>query len=137
MRLQYPLITYLQTPAARSDAWSHAGSDSADSTRLYSGNWPISDPICTIFGSEMSTREQEHKMSADSRSQPRERLERSWATDEGWRGIERRYSADEVVGLRGSVEVEHSLARRGAEKLWRLVNGEGYVPALGAITGSQ
>jgi isocitrate lyase len=85
----------------------------------------------------MSTREQEPKMSADTRSQARERLERSWATDERWRGIERRYSADEVVGLRGSVEIEHSLARRGADKLWRLVNGEGYVPALGAITGSQ
>jgi isocitrate lyase len=85
----------------------------------------------------MSTREQEPKMSADTRSQARERLERSWATDQRWLGIERRYSADEVVGLRGSVEVEHSLARRGAEKLWRLVNGEGYVPALGAITGSQ
>ena len=53
-------------------------------------------------------------MSADTRSQARERLERSWATDERWRGIERRYSAEEVVGLRGSVEVEHSLARRGA-----------------------
>jgi isocitrate lyase len=85
----------------------------------------------------MSTREQEPKMSADTRSQARERLERSWATDERWRGIERRYSADEVVGLRGSVEIEHSLARRGADKLWRIVNGEGYVPALGAITGSQ
>jgi len=73
----------------------------------------------------------------DTRSQACERLERSWITDVRWRGIERRYSAEEVVGLRGSVEIEHSLARRGAEQLWQLVNGDGYVPALGAITGSQ
>ena len=70
-------------------------------------------------------------------TQARERLERSWRSDERWRGIERRYCAEEVVGLRGSVEVEHSLARRGAEKLWRLVNEERFVPALGAITGNQ
>src|SRR3984893_4330593 len=102
-----------------------------------SGIFLTSDPICTIFGCEMSTREQEPTMSADPRTQACERLERSWNTDERWRGIERRYSAEEVVGLRGSVEVEHSVARRGAAKLWQLVNGEGYVPALGAITGSQ
>jgi isocitrate/methylisocitrate lyase len=73
----------------------------------------------------------------DTRNHARERLEQAWATDERWRGIERRYSADEVVALRGSVEIEYSLARHGAEKLWRLVNGGGYVPALGAITGNQ
>ena len=71
------------------------------------------------------------------RTQARERLERSWSSDERWRGIERRYTADEVVRLRGSVDVEHSLARRGAEQLWRLLNEEHYVPALGAITGNQ
>jgi isocitrate/methylisocitrate lyase len=71
------------------------------------------------------------------RTQACERLERSWDSDARWRGIERRYTAGEVVGLRGSVDVEHSLARRGAEQLWRLLNEEHYVPALGAITGNQ
>jgi isocitrate lyase len=73
----------------------------------------------------------------DTRTQAREQLERSWSTDQRWRGIERRYTADEVVGLRGSVDVEYSLARRGGEKLWQLINGDGHVPALGAITGNQ
>ncbi|HEY3921005.1 MAG TPA: isocitrate lyase [Gaiellaceae bacterium] len=66
-----------------------------------------------------------------------ERLVRSWTADERWRGIERNYSAGEVVRLRGSVEIEHSLARAGAEKLWRLLHAESYVGALGAITGNQ
>jgi isocitrate lyase len=73
----------------------------------------------------------------DTRTQARERLERTWGSDNRWRGIERRYTADEVVGLRGSVAVEHTLARRGAEKLWRLLNEETHISALGAITGSQ
>ena len=47
----------------------------------------------------------------DTRTQASERLEHSWSTNRRWHGIERRYSADEVVGLRGSVEIEHSLAR--------------------------
>ena len=66
-----------------------------------------------------------------------ERLQRDWRAGERWRGIERPYGAEDVVRLRGSIEVEHSLARAGAEKLWRLLNEEPYVAALGAITGSQ
>jgi isocitrate lyase len=66
-----------------------------------------------------------------------ERLARAWSSDERWAGIERGYGAEDVVRLRGSVEVEHSLARRGAEKLWQLLHGESHVPALGAITGNQ
>ena len=54
-----------------------------------------------------------------------------------WEGIERPYGEDEVERLRGSVRVEHSLARLGAERLWQLVNGEPYVAALGAMTGGQ
>jgi len=56
---------------------------------------------------------------------------------ERWNGIERPYSRDEVVRLRGSVEIEHTLARLGAERLWRLVHEEPYVAALGAMTGGQ
>jgi isocitrate lyase len=64
-------------------------------------------------------------------------LAREWATDPRWDGIERDYSADDVVRLRGSVAVEHTLALRGALRLWRLLHDEPYVNALGAITGGQ
>jgi isocitrate lyase len=64
-------------------------------------------------------------------------LERQWATDARWQGIERPYSAADVVRLRGSVPVEHSLARQGAERLWSLLHQEDYINALGAMTGGQ
>ena len=54
-----------------------------------------------------------------------------------WQGIERPYTEDDVERLRGSVTVEHTLARLGAERLWRLLNEEPYVAALGAMTGGQ
>jgi isocitrate lyase len=66
-----------------------------------------------------------------------ERLERQWVEDERWAGIERRYSAEEVVRLRGSVVPECTLARLGSERLWRLLTQGGYVNALGALTGGQ
>ncbi|MGA9774589.1 MAG: isocitrate lyase [Candidatus Dormiibacterota bacterium] len=65
-----------------------------------------------------------------------EMLERSWA-GERWRGVTRPYSAAEVLRLRGSFSVEHTLARRGAEQLWSLLQTEAYVPTLGALTGQQ
>jgi isocitrate lyase len=52
------------------------------------------------------------------------RLKKDWAENPRWNGIERGYSAEDVVRLRGSVHIEHTLARRGAEKLWKLVNEE-------------
>ena len=64
-------------------------------------------------------------------------IEREWATDPRWTGIERGYEAADVIRLRGSVRVEHSLARRGAEQLWSLLHNEPYVNALGAMTGGQ
>ncbi len=64
-------------------------------------------------------------------------LQRSWAEDARWQGIKRGYGADEVVRLRGSVVVEHTLARRGAERLWDLLHTEDFVNALGALTGNQ
>lgn len=66
-----------------------------------------------------------------------EQLERSWRDDGRWSGIRRDYSAADVVGLRGSVPVEHTLARRGATRLWDLLHSEGYVAALGALSGNQ
>ena len=67
-------------------------------------------------------------------------LERDWSENPRWRNVRREYSADDVVRLRGSVQPEHTLARRGAERLWDLVNGgarKGYANCLGALTGGQ
>jgi isocitrate lyase len=64
-------------------------------------------------------------------------LHRQWATDPRWSGIERTYSAADVIRLRGSVPEEHTLARIGAERLWSLLHSEPYVATLGALTGNQ
>ncbi|ODU04354.1 MAG: isocitrate lyase [Pseudonocardia sp. SCN 72-86] len=64
-------------------------------------------------------------------------LEQRWATDPRWAGIERTHTAADVVRLSGSVREEHTLARLGAERLWRLLHERDYVHALGALTGNQ
>src|SRR3954463_1342224 len=64
-------------------------------------------------------------------------LQKEWDTNPRWKGLNRNYTAADVVRLRGSVQEEHTLARRGAEKLWQLVHTEDYVHALGALTGNQ
>ena len=67
-------------------------------------------------------------------------LEKDWATNPRWKGVKRGYTAADVVRLRGSLPIEHTLARRGAEKLWEKVNGgakKGYVNAFGAIAAGQ
>ncbi|WP_252502299.1 isocitrate lyase [Sporosarcina sp. Marseille-Q4943] len=66
-----------------------------------------------------------------------EQLERSWQEDERWAGIERGYSAEDVIKLRGSVQIEHTLAKRGAERLWKSLHEEDFINALGALTGNQ
>jgi isocitrate lyase len=71
------------------------------------------------------------------RSEAVKELEKSWSTAERWQGVERPYAAADVIRLRGSIQIEYTLARLGAERLWRLLNGKDYVPALGAITGNQ
>src|SRR5258707_15784703 len=60
-----------------------------------------------------------------------------WSTDPRWFGITRPYSYSDVVRLRGSIQIEYTLARLGAERLWNLMHTDAYVPALGAITGNQ
>jgi isocitrate lyase len=64
-------------------------------------------------------------------------LKKDWAENPRWNGVTRPYSAEDVDRLRGTVHIEHSLARRGAEKLWTLVNDEPFINALGAMTGNQ
>ena len=72
-----------------------------------------------------------------SREDQIKQLEQDWKKNPRWQGVKRDYTATDVVRLRGSVQEEHTLARRGAEKLWKLVNEEPYVNCLGAITGGQ
>src|SRR5271156_1380178 len=64
-------------------------------------------------------------------------LEHTWATDPRWKGITRPYTEKDVKQLRGSLPIEHTLARAGAERLWKLLHSEPYVAALGALTGNQ
>jgi isocitrate lyase len=64
-------------------------------------------------------------------------LEREWQSNPRWEGITRPYSAEDVVRLRGSIQIEHTLAKLGAERLWSLLQNEDYVAALGAVTGNQ
>lgn len=72
-----------------------------------------------------------------TREQQAAALQHDWDTDPRWAGVRRGHTAQDVVRLRGSLQVEHTLARCGAEKLWRLVQEEPFVGALGALTGSQ
>ena len=75
-----------------------------------------------------------------SREQQIAALEKDWANNPRWKGVKRGYSAADVVRLRGSLQPEHTLAKRGAEKLWAKINGDskkGYVNAFGAISAGQ
>lgn len=66
-----------------------------------------------------------------------EALKENWELAKRWEGITRPYTAEEVIRLRGSIDIEHTLARRGAEKLWNYLHTEDYIHALGALTGNQ
>jgi len=70
-------------------------------------------------------------------TQTAEQLRKEWQTNPRWKGVERPYKAEDVVRLRGTVHIEHSLARLGAEKLWRFIHEKPFVNALGALTGNQ
>ncbi|MFD0826124.1 isocitrate lyase [Neobacillus sp. M.A.Huq-85] len=65
------------------------------------------------------------------------RLQESWEMDSRWKGITRPYTGEDVIRLRGSIDIEHTLAKKGSEKLWKLLNEEEYINALGALTGNQ
>ena len=64
-------------------------------------------------------------------------LEKEWVSSPRWKNVKRDYTAADVVRLRGSLQIEHTLAKRGAEKLWKLINEEDYINSLGALTGGQ
>ncbi|MCC7105695.1 MAG: isocitrate lyase [Chloroflexi bacterium] len=71
------------------------------------------------------------------RQRQADQLQRDWSTNPRWRGVRREYTAEQVIRLRGSVQVEQTLARLGAERLWELLHARPYVPSLGAYTGNQ
>ncbi|HEY5635039.1 MAG TPA: isocitrate lyase [Burkholderiaceae bacterium] len=72
-----------------------------------------------------------------SRELEAQKLQKDWSENPRWRGIKRGYTAEDVVRLRGSMAIEHTLAKRGAEKLWKLINEQPFVNTLGALTGNQ
>jgi isocitrate lyase len=72
-----------------------------------------------------------------TRQEQAQQLQKDWAENPRWRGIKRGYTADDVVRLRGSVQPEYTLAKRGADRLWQDVNSEPFVNSLGALTGNQ
>src|SRR5438309_2929299 len=61
----------------------------------------------------------------------------NWAANPRWAGVTRPYTAEDIERLRGSLRIEYTLARNGAERLWELLHGQSYLPALGALTGNQ
>jgi isocitrate lyase len=71
------------------------------------------------------------------RDQEIRKIKKDWAENPRWHGVKRGYTAEDVYRLRGSVVIEHTLARRGAEKLWKLIADRPFVNSLGAITGAQ
>ena len=76
-------------------------------------------------------------MTTLTREQQAAALEKDWAENPRWKGIQRGYTAADVVRLRGSLPIEHTLAKRGAEKLWNLLHTEPFINSLGALTGNQ
>ncbi|MBW2490018.1 MAG: isocitrate lyase [Deltaproteobacteria bacterium] len=71
------------------------------------------------------------------RQQQAEALTKSWESEPRWQGVERPYTADQVVRLRSSFQIEYTIAQLGSYRLWNLMNSEPYVQALGALTGNQ
>jgi len=72
-----------------------------------------------------------------ARKQEAQRLQKDWTENPRWKGIRRSYTADDVVRLRGSIQIEHTLARRTADRLWQMMTTEPFVNSLGALTGNQ
>jgi len=89
----------------------------------------------------MGTEPRQQRPVGDSGDQTRacaaQELQRQWAADARWKGVQRPYAAADVIRYRGSLSIEHSLARRGAERLWNALHRDSFVHALGAVTGNQ
>src|SRR5512144_2031145 len=109
--------------AGRREAFTQSGLSSADSNKDCA---VCALPTNLIREEIMSHRDQEIA-----------RIKKDWAENPRWQGVKRGYSAEDVYRLRGSLQIEHTLARRGAEKLWRLMHERPFVNSLGALTGNQ
>ena len=72
-----------------------------------------------------------------TRQQEAAQLQQQWNEDPRWKGVKRTYTAEDVIRLRGSFHVEHTLAYRGAQRLWEQLGSEPFVNSLGALTGNQ
>src|SRR5262249_35822143 len=107
---------------------------------LYGISVPDADGLSvrlTSNNATLSSSLKELSMNQPTREQQASALAKEWVENPRWNGIERGYAAIDVVRLRGSVAIDYTLAKRGAEKLWNLVNTEPFVNALGALTGNQ
>jgi isocitrate lyase len=91
------------------------------------------------FAGKNMTTSSHPKSNQQSGNQQNHKRTENWQNSPRWSGVSRPYSQQDVDRLRGSIEIEHTLARRGAERLWELMNdgSESFVPALGAVTGNQ
>src|SRR5690606_11919027 len=98
---------------------------------------PVNRRVIATFAKLENTMAETQKTQSARLEQEAAALEQEWKTNPRRRSVKRSYSAADVVRLRGSVVEEHTLARRGAEKLWNLLHTEDYVHALGALTGNQ
>src|SRR6266480_4729913 len=100
-------------------------------------------------GQRLAIRQLQKKMSGTSKTKGKgsshvgknrdelKKADHDWANNPRWNGISRNYSVSDVRRLQGNVIIEHTLARRGAERLWRLLQAEPFINALGALTGNQ
>src|SRR4026209_2202523 len=100
-------------------------------------------------GQGLANRQPQKKMSGTSKTKGKGRssigknrdemkkADHDWADNPRWKGISRNYSVSDVRRLQGNVIIEHTLARRGAEKLWSLLQTEPFINTLGALTGNQ
>jgi isocitrate lyase len=96
------------------------------------GHGNIAKPA-TLFEIEPPSSDQERVAHALAQAA----MNQEWGSNPRWKGVERPYTAEDVLRLRGSIHIEHTLARMGAERLWELLQTEPYVNALGAMTGNQ
>src|SRR5437870_775822 len=102
-----------------------------------------------VDGQRLANRQSQKKMSGTSKAKGKgssgfgknrdkiKKADHDWANNPRWNGISRNYSVSDVRRLQGNVIIEHTLARRGAEKLWSLLQAEPFINALGALTGNQ
>jgi isocitrate lyase len=90
-----------------------------------------------ILNTQIQLRENAMPANENKNTHIERNLNHEWADNPRWRGVERPYTAEDIARLRGSVHIEHTLARLGAERLWNLLQSEPYINALGAVTGNQ